>query len=1025
MKFSPHHAKLITILLLYLALATTHSLIVPLTVGNDEWAHFRYIRFIAEHGRLPLNWTERDEAGYKADAPPLYHLIVAAVTSPISPTRTLRLLDTPRSQLADNQLATDALLYTTAQAWPYRGEVLMWHIGRGVSIFFGLTLIIITYLTALQVGLRRRQARAATAFIAFTPAIIFHSSVLSYESLSATLTALLLLIALKLLRPLSLTPPLSQRERGDFRLPLPLGEGRGEGKLWFSLGVLAGLAIITKYSALLLPLELLFILFSYYKVSNLIIANTNFSPLISHLSLMALGLLFAVSGWLGFILYNFNTVATDGLIVGLINPIFVGDASDTTSVQVASLLFNSAPSDTRPPKPRDYLALTQAFLNSFWSAPIMGEYLPYLPLIFTAFIIILGIRNWELETRNFKFQIPNSQFLILLFHTFLITPLLLIRVLFSYDALEVAQGRHLLMPAASAIAILIQLGITNYELRTKNSTPYSLLIIHYSLFTWSALGQVGLAIIAYPPPLTVESTPAQANPLAILTPALQLNQAKWETKGNNLAVTLEWHALATMTQDYLIDLQLHNSKGQLVTQMIGQPVYGRYPTRAWEIGDTVTDVYQIPLSGFFLGFLQGDYTLTLHLLQRDGQPVPDTMPITLGQVALNSYNRQTFICEPIYTHAQPLWRGLGNLAYRPYATITIFSPEPPYLLASDGRRQIPLISNDNWHTFMVEPNWYQSYHLMIGDTDCRLIHFDIPPRPFTPPPIAHPLAVNFNNEVELIGYDLPTRRIAAGQRLPLTLYWRSLAYMGQDYQIFDNLLDANQQRWGGYDRRPRDGYSTLLWVPGEIITDTFGVPIDPAAPNGIYTLDVGLYQITPQGAASLPIINNEQKSIRLGPIKVGGAPTYPPIFPPESGGTEGGSPESGGTERGKISLNQSFADSITLLGYDLKQNNTTLQLTLYWQATNRPNADYTTFVHLRDAMNHNAAQQDGPPGQGRYPTSLWDKGDIVAQPVTLSLNNITPGRYHLVIGLYDSVTGNRLPFADSPQNELSLGEIIK
>ena len=60
----------IVVLFIYVVLATGHSLIVPLTRGDDEWAHFLYIRFISEQGRLPVNLTERGnraEVGYKAD----------------------------------------------------------------------------------------------------------------------------------------------------------------------------------------------------------------------------------------------------------------------------------------------------------------------------------------------------------------------------------------------------------------------------------------------------------------------------------------------------------------------------------------------------------------------------------------------------------------------------------------------------------------------------------------------------------------------------------------------------------------------------------------------------------------------------------------------------------------------------------------------------------------------------------------------------------------------------------------------
>lgn len=58
--------------------------------------------------------------------------------------------------------------------------------------------------------------------------------------------------------------------------------------------------------------------------------------------------------------------------------------------------------------------------------------------------------------------------------------------------------------------------------------------------------------------------------------------------------------------------------------------------------------------------------------------------------------------------------------------------------------------------------------------------------------------------------------------------------------------------------------------------DTFNIPIADNAPNGIYTIDIGLYpQDDPQGR-SLPLIKDgvpmDQNSVGLGVVKVGGPP---------------------------------------------------------------------------------------------------------------------------------------------------------
>jgi hypothetical protein len=343
----------------------------------------------------------------------------------------------------------------------------------------------------------------------------------------------------------------------------------------------------------------------------------------------------------------------------------------------------------------------------------------------------------------------------------------------------------------------------------------------------------------------------------------------------------------------------------------------------------------------------------------------------------------------------------------------------------DQAEQIPLVSVGNIHVFVVGPDWAETYQLMVGATPCRHLSFEVPPRNFSPPELANPLAVNFNDQVQLLGYDLPTRRIHPGGRLPLTLYWQALTYMGEDYQIFDNLLDHQQRRWGGYDRRARDGYSTLRWVPGEVITDAFGVPVDPAAPPGVYTLDIGLYRQTEDGAESLPLVvegqPTAQTSIRLGPIKVGGPP--PDVVTPNP--------------MPQTTLKQSLGDQITLVGYDVTDQNgqpisapssrdasiSNLNLTLYWQADTSPSVDYTTFVHLRDATNQTVAQQDTPPARGRYPTSLWESGEVIVDEISLSVASLPPGQYRLVAGLYDLATGRRLVVPGNPANEINLETI--
>jgi hypothetical protein len=85
--------------------------------------------------------------------------------------------------------------------------------------------------------------------------------------------------------------------------------------------------------------------------------------------------------------------------------------------------------------------------------------------------------------------------------------------------------------------------------------------------------------------------------------------------------------------------------------------------------------------------------------------------------------------------------------------------------------------------------------------------------------------------------------------------------------------------------------------------------------------------------------------------------------------------------------------------------------------------DYTVFLHLRDAAGETVAQGDGPPVDGQWPTSLWPPEATIEDIHTIALPaDLPPGTYHLVTGLYDRLTGSRLPLLGGG-DEVALAEI--
>lgn len=127
-----------------------------------------------------------------------------------------------------------------------------------------------------------------------------------------------------------------------------------------------------------------------------------------------------------------------------------------------------------------------------------------------------------------------------------------------------------------------------------------------------------------------------------------------------------------------------------------------------------------------------------------------------------------------------------------------------------------------------------------------------------------------------------------------------------------------------------------------------------------------------------------------------------------------------------VKLTAQFANSIRLLGYTLTPSPAHLNLTLFWQATAPPATDYTVFLHLRNAAGQTVAQHDRQPLDDAYPTSQWQPGETIIDPVEWPLPpDLSAGTYRLVAGLYRLDTLQRLPVThdSSGENAVILGEV--
>jgi hypothetical protein len=111
------------------------------------------------------------------------------------------------------------------------------------------------------------------------------------------------------------------------------------------------------------------------------------------------------------------------------------------------------------------------------------------------------------------------------------------------------------------------------------------------------------------------------------------------------------------------------------------------------------------------------------------------------------------------------------------------------------------------------------------------------------------------DSVELIGYDVSRD----GSMIGLTIYWRALADMRDDYTTFVHLLGAmnpvtQSPVWAQEDTRPGHGsFPTSRWRVGEIILDEYRLVVPEKAPPGSYQIEIGMYVL--ESGARLRVVN--------------------------------------------------------------------------------------------------------------------------------------------------------------------------
>jgi len=400
---------------------------------------------------------------------------------------------------------------------------------------------------------------------------------------------------------------------------------------------------------------------------------------------------------------------------------------------------------------------------------------------------------------------------------------------------------------------------------------------HLEGFYLRSLGplvEVGTGPVAAPPPDAVRVGASLWEGVELV--AFDLEE---DPQGRPLYhLTLYWRATEPVAEDLEVRLRLVDADGAVAWDAGGgRPVGGNYPTNGWPPGTLVPDYHPLYPPPWLP---PGEYRLDVGLFPRfsgqglpggdDGpwhpltalevaavgvaDPLPHRVAFALGTAWLVGYDLPEEVGAGSPAVVDLAWEGVGGeIGVR------------LGLVAADGRVvagtevALPEGTVRSRHV-ITAPTAAGTYRLLVGlegaearcgwlarpAAACSLGALQVTP-------VQEGLA-NFDGRILLTAAEVGAGRLVPGEALPVTLRWRSLRALEEDYTVTvqllgpDGLLHGQVDSWPVQGTRPTSG-----WEPGEEVTDPYLVPLALDAPAGRYRVVVGWYLLATM--ERLPVVD--------------------------------------------------------------------------------------------------------------------------------------------------------------------------
>ncbi len=245
-------------------------------------------------------------------------------------------------------------------------------------------------------------------------------------------------------------------------------------------------------------------------------------------------------------------------------------------------------------------------------------------------------------------------------------------------------------------------------------------------------------------------------------------------------------------------------------------------------------------------------TLTLYWHLLNHQPAPDSIFIHV----IDPEGNQVAQFDRYFLRDWERWRGEGlfithheitlssDIAANTYfIRLGLFNPYSGY--------RYPILNSEGQTTAdAVHLGLFYLSHLNEDNEDGTARH----------PRVTH--SAQLGEHINLVGHTLiQTEK----DEFQVRLYWQSTAPMTQNYTIFLQLLDANEQLISTIDVQPMQGnYPTSLWQPNEIIMQTFAITLPADTRSSSYILTTGMYDLAT--GQRLPIVTDNEPILADGAL---------------------------------------------------------------------------------------------------------------------------------------------------------------